>query len=88
MTPTERTLRAKVGAYSLHAQGKTNTGPARSAFMARFERQVDPDSVLSESERQRRAECARKAYFARLGLQSSRTRNKKKTQPGKVGFCD
>ena len=80
MTPTERSIRGRIGAYSMHAQGRTNTGPARRAFMARFEQEVDPDNVLSEPQRQRRAECARKAYFARLGLKSAQTRQKKKTK--------
>ena len=78
MTPAERTLRARIGAYSLYAQGGTNTGPARSAFLARFEREVDPSGVLTESERQKRAECARRAYFARLGLKSAKKRQRKR----------
>ena len=78
MTPAERTLRGRIGAYSLHAQGGTNTGPARLAFMARFEREVDPGGVLPESERQKRAECARRAYFARLGLKSVKKRQTKR----------
>ena len=78
MTPAERTLRARIGAYSLHAQGGTNTGPARSAFLARFEREVDPGGVPPESERQKRAECAQRAYFARLGLKSAKKRQRKR----------
>ena len=78
MTPAERTLRGRIGAYSLHAQGGTNTGPARLAFLARFEREVDPGGVLPESERQKRAECARRAYFARLGLKSAKKRQRKR----------
>ncbi len=31
MTPAQRTLRARIGAYSLHAQGKTTTSAARPA---------------------------------------------------------
>jgi hypothetical protein len=80
MTPAERVLRARIGAYSLHAQGGTNTGPARKAFLSRFEEEVDTDRVLSEPERQRRAECARKAYFARLALKSAQKREKKKAR--------
>lgn len=77
MTPTERSIRARIGAYSLHAQGRTNTGPARDAFMARFEREVDPDGVLPPRERAKRAKAARSAYFARLALKSARKRSKK-----------
>ena len=80
MTPAERTLRGKIGAYSLHAQGRTNTGPARTAFLAKFELEVDPEGILAETERQKRAECARKAYFARLGLKSAMTRRKRKSK--------
>jgi hypothetical protein len=31
LTPEQRILRARMGAYSLHSQGKTNTEPARKA---------------------------------------------------------
>lgn len=74
MTPAERTLRARLAAHSLHAQGKTNTRPATEAFLAKFEKEVDPDGTLPEEERKRRAEHARKAYFARLALKSARAR--------------
>ena len=68
MTPAQRSIRARIGALSLHAQGGTNTAPARAAFDRRFLDEVDPERVLPESERQRRAELARKAYFSRLAL--------------------
>jgi len=42
--------------------------------MSRFERDVDPDGVLPEAERLRRAEMAKKAYFARLALKSVKVR--------------
>lgn len=42
--------------------------------MDRFERQVDPDGVLSPQERAARAEHARSAYFQSLALKSARTR--------------
>ena len=48
--------------------------------MSRFERAVDPDGSLSESERKRRSGFAKKAYFARLGLKSAQTRAKKKSR--------
>lgn len=78
MTPAERILRARIGALSLHAQGKTNTGPARAKFLARFETEVDPEGVLPNAERQRRAQAARKAHFARMALKSAQTRSRKK----------
>jgi hypothetical protein len=54
------------------------TAAARKAFADRFEREVDPDGVLSPAERARRAESARKAHFTRLALASSRARAARK----------
>jgi hypothetical protein len=42
--------------------------------MRRFEDEVDPDRKLSEGERIRRAEQARKAHFVQLAFKSSRAR--------------
>lgn len=78
MTPAERSIRGRIGAYSLHAQGGTNTGPARAAFLSRFEAEVDPESVLPLAERQRRAAAARKAHFSRLALKSAKARREKR----------
>ncbi len=46
----------------------------RPAFLDRFEREVDPDDVLTPQERARLAKHARKAYFARLALKSAQAR--------------
>ena len=77
LTPAERSLRARIGAHKLHEQGKTNTAPAREAFLSRFEREVDPDGALDPAERAKRAEHARKAYFAGLALKSATARRKR-----------
>lgn len=77
VTPSERKIRARIGAFSLHAQGGTNTSPARAAFMAKFELEVDPEGFLPEAERQKRAKAAKSAYFERLALKSAQTRSKK-----------
>jgi hypothetical protein len=45
--------------------------------MARFERQVDPDGILSPEIRVKRAEHARKSYMAALALRSSRARQRR-----------
>jgi hypothetical protein len=77
MTPAERVLRARLAAHSLHARVSdetAHTAPARRAFLARFEREVDPLGELAVEERQRRAEHARKAYFTRLALASVKSR--------------
>jgi hypothetical protein len=72
-------LRAKIAAYSrwaLTADPTSATAPARSAFNARFDREVDPDGVLPAAERARRAEYAKKAYMARLAYLSAKARRK------------
>jgi hypothetical protein len=68
-----------MAAHVLHARrdSREHTTPARAAFLARFEDEVDPDRVLSPTERERRAEHARKAYFTRLALASARARRQR-----------
>jgi hypothetical protein len=77
LTPAQRTLRARMAAYTLHAthDSRETTRPARDAFMARFEREVDPDGVLPNVERGCRAEAAKRAYFTRLAYKSARARS-------------
>ncbi len=55
---------------------RLTTAKARETFLARFEREVDPDLRLPVRERARRVEQARKAYFYRLALASSRARQR------------
>jgi hypothetical protein len=71
-----RSLRARVGAYILHAvhDPRLTTAKAREAFLAQFEDEVDPEHKLSEADRKQRADSARRAYFARLALERKRSR--------------
>jgi len=73
-----------MAAYTLHAthDPRSTTRAAREAFMARFERQVDPDGILPLSERARRAESARKAYFSGLALRSAKARSARRKVAG------
>ena len=73
----DRSLIGRIGAAALHSQGKTNTQAAREAFNTRFEREVDPEGVLPEAERQKRAEKARELYFLRLTKASKDARARK-----------
>jgi hypothetical protein len=84
LTPAERTLRARAAAYRLHSlyDSRELTANARAAFRDRFAKQVDPDGVLPEAERQRRAECARKAHFAALAAKSVRARRARQKSGG------
>ena len=76
----ERSLRARLAAYALHAQRdpRETTANGRAAFLARFDREVDPRGLLEPEERRRRAEQARRAYFTRLALASAKARRAKR----------
>jgi hypothetical protein len=77
MSPSERRLRSRLASHVSWANTEDpteRTKPARDAFMDRFHRSVDPDGLLSPAERDRRAEHARKAYFAELALKSAKAR--------------
>lgn len=76
LSPAQRSLRGRMGAYVVHARydPRQTTAPARAAFLRRFLEEVDPDRVLPEAERLRRAAAARKAYFIRLAYLASRRR--------------
>ena len=78
LTPEEAALRGRIGALVLHSRRdpRETTAKARAAFLARFERQVDPEGVLAPDERRRRAKYARRAHYARLALASARARSK------------
>jgi hypothetical protein len=78
-----KTLRGRRGAHAMHSRNdsKVVSQPARDAFMARFEEEVDPDRVLPEAERARRAEHALKAYMAGLALRSAKARRRKAAAP-------
>jgi hypothetical protein len=77
LTPAELTLRARKAAharwakYSSHEHAKK----MRAALEERFLDEVDPDRELPDDERYRRAEQARKAYFADLAYKSARARS-------------
>ncbi len=63
--------RGRLGAHlswARTADRAARTRPARQAFLARFDRQVDPDGQLSPEERAVRAEHALKAQMARIRL--------------------
>lgn len=77
LTAEQRSMAASIAANERWANTDDRsaaTRAGREAFLARFERQVDPDGTLSPAERTRRAENARRAHFARLALKSSQAR--------------
>jgi hypothetical protein len=69
LTSEQRRLRAQLAAHEgwAHEPDRTaRTAPGTAAFLARFEREVDPNGTLAPAERAKRAENARKAYFTAL----------------------
>lgn len=80
MTPAERRLRGQIGAHAMHAKhsGAETTAAARRGFFARFEIEVDPESLLPATERQRRACHAQAAYMTKLSLKAAQARSRRK----------
>jgi hypothetical protein len=80
-TPEQRSLSARIAVHASWANTANRTArtaPGTKAFLERFEKQVDPDGVLSPVERAKRAEHARKAYFLSLAAKSAAARRKRK----------
>jgi hypothetical protein len=48
LSPAERSLRARLAAYAMHARhdARRTSANGRAAFLARFEREVDPNVRL------------------------------------------
>lgn len=81
LSPEQRRLRALNAIHTRWANTADRTAatrPGRDAFMARFEREVDPEGLLDPAERAFRAEHAKKAYFARLSYEAAKARREKK----------
>jgi hypothetical protein len=77
---TERRLRTQRAALIRWA-GEDPTRAAAAMTRgrwARFERQVDPEGVLTHEERQRRAKAAERAYMVGLALRSAQVRRARK----------
>ncbi len=72
----EMAARGRIGAHVTHSlhDSRRVTHNARQAFLERFEREVDPEGTLPPEERQRRAEHAKSAYFAKLAHKSAKAR--------------
>ncbi len=78
-SPAERFMAASIAAnsrWAVEPDRVAATSPARAAFNARFDDEVDPDRTLPAHERARRATAARRAYFMRLSLRSAQARRR------------
>ncbi len=80
----ERSLQARQAAHTMHARhdSRQTSANGRAAFLARFEREVDPTGSLDPQERRRRAEQARRAYFTGLALAAVKARKAKRATSG------
>ena len=80
MDRQQMALRGRLGAYTLHSTHNSRevTEAARAGFLAKFERQVDPEGILAPDERRKRALAARSAHMMRLALRSAEVRRKKR----------
>jgi hypothetical protein len=85
LTPEQRSLRARIAANTRWSRedGKPNAVRGQAGLLAKFVDQIDPDHVLPEDERLRRAEAARRAHMQRLAFLSSKARTRQ--QDAEVG---
>jgi hypothetical protein len=70
----------RIGAHTRWSQTEDRTAatePARRGLLKKFEREVDPNNELTGAERAKRAEHARKAYYARIALKSAQARKRR-----------
>lgn len=79
--PAERRQISRIGGltrYSRETDRSGATAAARAAFRDSFLDQVDPDHVMSETDRVVAADTARRAHMARLSLRSAQARRARK----------
>jgi hypothetical protein len=79
MTREQRRRRARIAAHASWAKTAdrtARTSPGTKAFLARFERQVDPDGMLPQDTREAMARHARTAYMLQLAAKSAKARQR------------
>lgn len=77
--PTIMALRGRIGGLMRAARhdGREMTASARAAFLAKLEREADPEGALPPDERRRRAEALRRAHLARASLAAAQAKRAK-----------
>jgi hypothetical protein len=63
------------------------TAPARAALEKKIVDQIDPNRELTEAERAKRVECARKAYYQRMALKSAQVRRRRTDDAHRAGVA-
>ncbi len=84
LTAAERSTRARIGAFALHAQGKTNVAPALAGQLAGFVRRAIEEAAargesLTPEEASRRAAFLRRQHMAALSLRASQARRRRQS---------
>lgn len=81
---TERRLHAQAAALTGWAKEPNRTARTqtwRDGFLAKLEREVDPDGSMEPQERATRAEGLRRAHLANAARLSAKARRERKEQP-------
>lgn len=76
-TTAQRRAWGRIGALRVHGSGKTNTGPARAALVAKWEKAADPDGTLPPDVRAKRADMLRRAFLIEASLKGVEARRRK-----------
>ena len=73
---TRRRLAARIGGIALHLRhdSKLIAARARAGLLAKFERMADPEGVLDQEARLKRAKLLMRQHMSRLALKSVRSR--------------
>jgi hypothetical protein len=75
-----QSLRARIAAderWGRTTDRAAATAPARQGLRAKFEREADPNGLLSESERSRRADQLMQAHMMRMSLKAAEARRRR-----------
>jgi hypothetical protein len=91
LTPAELSLRGKIAvetSWSRTDNRPARTAAARKAFNDQFEKQVDPEGTLPPTERAKRAEHARKAFYLRLAFKSAQARRRRGVVAERIAELD
>jgi hypothetical protein len=89
MTPQDRTSQTRAAAHRSWAKTHDRTrrtAPARDAADARFEREVDPRSLMTPHARAQAAASARKAFYQEIARRSVASRRRARAEL--VGAAD
>lgn len=83
LTPTERTLRARAGAFALHAlrDPRETTEAARTAARTALDRRLAErfNIDVNAPDAARRIEAARRSHFSALAMRAARARRERRS---------